>query len=217
MSQSWLVRQADSLTRVSKVAHITGSWPTMAASRPPTLSKALRASGTCATEPLSKRPGQLTAQRLRAVRLKHLGVVNAGVLQVAAGEVGQARLYLQRQHLLRAVGQQSRHKARAGADFKHFFVSLNIQVLQQPGFHLGAEHALAGVRVPRQRNFQVGKGQQLVGSGDKIFTLDLCQERQYLAVQHLPGADLLLNHVKACLFNVHLGHVLEKASLQESE
>jgi hypothetical protein len=54
-----------------------------------------------------------------------------------------------------------------------------------------------------------------VGRWHKVFTPDRRQQGQHLAVQHFPGADLLLDHVKAGLFDVHLGRVLEKESLKE--
>jgi hypothetical protein len=36
-----------------------------------------------------------------------------------------------------------------------------------------------------------------------VLALDRVKNRQHLRIQHLPGADLLLDHVEASLFHIH--------------
>ena len=105
--------------------------------------------------------------------------------------------------MLGTVRQQSRHVAGAGADFQHFFVLLHIQVLQKARFNPGGQHALTRFGMRGQRNFHVHKSQGFMSQRHKIFAFDHRQQGKNLAVEHLPGADLLLDHVKAGLFVIH--------------
>jgi hypothetical protein len=57
----------------------------------------------------------------------------------------------------------------------------------------------------RAGDFHVDKGQRLVGQRHEIFALDDRQQLQHMGVEHVPGADLLLDHVEAGLFEVHGG------------
>jgi hypothetical protein len=94
-------------------------------------------------------------------------------------------------------------KAAASADLEYFFMLLDGQILEHPGLYLGRQHALTGMAVGRQRNFKVSKGQGLVCLGHKVFPFDHGQQGQHLAVEHLPGADLLLDHIESGLFEIH--------------
>jgi hypothetical protein len=51
-------------------------------------------------------------------------------------------------------------------------VLLHGQVLQDPGFNFGRQHALARFLLWRQWNFHVHKGQRLVRQRHKVFALD---------------------------------------------
>ena len=71
--------------------------------------------------------------------------------------------------------------------------------LQQAGFDLGLQHGLAVT----QRHLGVDEGQGLQRRWHEVFTAHRGQQRQHGLVQHLPGADLLLDHVEAGEFGVH--------------
>ena len=49
------------------------------------------------------------------------------------------------------------------------------------------------------------KASALCASGTKSSRLHLRQQRQHVEVQHVPGADLLLDHVEAGAFDVDRG------------
>jgi hypothetical protein len=107
---------------------------------------------------------------------------------------------------LGAVAQQGGHEARAGTDLQHGLVALHLGFLQQAGLDPRGQHALA----TRQRHLGVHKGQGAVGGGDEVLALDGGQQREHGRIQHIPGADLLFDHVEAGLFDVHHG-VLERS------
>ena len=104
------------------------------------------------------------------------------------------------------MGQQGGHETRASADFQYCFVLVNGCVLEHAGFHARRQHDLAMT----QRNLHVHKGHGTVGCGDKIFALDHRQQVQHLWIRHVPGADLLFNHVKAGLFDIHRVYSVRK-------
>ena len=97
------------------------------------------------------------------------------------------------------MAQEGGHKARARAHFQHGFVALHLQLLQHAGFHARCQHHLAFT----QRHFGVHKGQGLHGGRHEVLAAHGGQQAQHGAIQHIPGADLLLNHVEAGLFDVH--------------
>jgi len=56
-----------------------------------------------------------------------------------------------------------------------------------------------------QRHLGVDEGQRAIRRRDEVLALDHREQRQHALVQHVPGADLLLDHVEAGLFDVHGG------------
>ncbi len=54
------------------------------------------------------------------------------------------------------------------------------------------------------RDFQVREGERPVICGDEILPPDLEQEIENALVEHLPRADLLLDHVETGAFEIHL-------------
>jgi hypothetical protein len=49
----------------------------------------------------------------------------------------------------------------------------------------------------------LGQGDALVGFRHKLLAADAHQHVEHAKIQHLPGADLLLDHVEPCLFEIH--------------
>jgi hypothetical protein len=100
-----------------------------------------------------------------------------------------------------AVGQQRRHEAGARADLEHGLVALHLQLLQQTRLELRREHVLA----LGQRHLGVHERQRAVGGGHEVLALDGGEQLEHGRIQHLPGPDLLFDHVEAGLFDVHGG------------
>ncbi len=129
---------------------------------------------------------------------------HAGVLQVLLGQPGQIGIDFQRRHLLRPMSQQRRHIARSGTDLEHPLVLANIEILQQPGLDPRRQHVLqlrAGAR--RQRDLGIHECHRLVGRRDEILASNHRQQREHGRIEHLPRADLLLDHVETGLFGIH--------------
>lgn len=112
----------------------------------------------------------------------------------------QAGIGLQRDDALRPVAEQRGEMAGGGADLEHLLVALHLQLLQQTRFDLGREHAPRG----GQRQFDVDEGLRPVSLGHKVLAVNDLQQLQHAGIEHVPGADLLLDHVEAGLFEVHL-------------
>ncbi len=74
------------------------------------------------------------------------------------------------------------------------------QVLQDAGFHARGQHVLAA----RQRDFHVDEGQRGVGLRHELFPLDYRQQVKDFLIQHIPGADLLFDHIESGFLEVHL-------------
>ncbi|CAP40819.1 hypothetical protein predicted by Glimmer/Critica [Bordetella petrii] len=127
-------------------------------------------------------------------------------LQVLLRERHQAVVDFYRGDLLRQVRQQRGLVARARADFQHAVGGGELQFLGQASFDLGRQHDLAGIdRVDLQRDFQVGKGQGAQRRRHELLAAHREQGVKHLGVEHIPGADLLLNHVEAGFFYVGQG------------
>jgi hypothetical protein len=130
------------------------------------------------------------------------GVVDPGLAQVGAGRGGEFGVAFQRDDAAGLVAQQGADVAGERADMQHGVTFAQIQVLDEPGFDAGCEQRTALV----QGNFEVHEGLGLVCGRNKVFTADGGQQLQNRDVQDIPGADLLLDHVEAGLFDVHAGH-----------
>jgi hypothetical protein len=134
--------------------------------------------------------------------------------RLARASWASVRLDVQRDHALRPVGQQRGHVARAGADFQHLFVLLHLQLLQHACFHARRQHAFAF----GQGQLHVHEGQRLVGQRHEVFALDDRQQGQHFRVEHVPGADLLLDHVEAGLFQGgEHGHFMGVLQVQDQD
>ena len=69
---------------------------------------------------------------------------------------------------------------------------------------MGTVNLLACVRLARQQRYLgVDEGQRAHGRRHEVFAAHSGQQRQHGGVQHIPGADLLLDHVEAGGFEVH--------------
>jgi hypothetical protein len=113
----------------------------------------------------------------------------------SSGRISEAR------HVPRALGEEGCHVARAGADLEHPLVLLQGELLQQPRLDLRRKHGLTA----GQRHLGVDEGQTGAARGHEILALDDGEDREHVLIQHLPGADLLLDHVEAGLLDVHPG------------
>jgi hypothetical protein len=83
-------------------------------------------------------------------------------------------------------------------------VRLERQLLHDARLHLGLHHRLPVA----QRDLQVGEGEGCMLRRDEILALHLEQELEHGRIEHLPGADLLLDHVEARLLDVHAAAAL---------
>jgi len=101
--------------------------------------------------------------------------------------------------MIRVARQQRRHVAGAGADFQHALAAGQLRFLQQPRLELRRQHVLAA----GQRDLGIDESQALVSRRHEGFAAHGDQGLQHVVVQHVPGADLLLDHVVAGLFEVH--------------
>lgn len=55
-----------------------------------------------------------------------------------------------------------------------------------------------------QRNFEIRERDVAIRGRNEIFTLDDRQQFQDVLVQHIPGTDLLFDHVETRLLDVHV-------------
>ena len=53
-------------------------------------------------------------------------------------------------------------------------------------------------------NAEVCEGERLLPRGDKLLARHLPQQGKYTRIQHIPGPDLLFDHVESCLLEIHL-------------
>jgi len=110
---------------------------------------------------------------------------------------------LQAGDVSRQAGQQAGHEARARPDFQHAVGGLKAQFLQHARLHPGLQHARTLRRAVDQGHLGVHESQRLMGLGDEVFPAHTRQQRQHPRLEHIPGADLLLDHVEAGLLDVH--------------
>ncbi|MNV80216.1 hypothetical protein D3C71_1738100 [compost metagenome] len=129
--------------------------------------------------------------------------MDACASEVFAREFGEFGHDFQAQHFACLVGQQGGHIARAGADFQHLVGGLDLQVLQHARLDARRLHgpALGRGFIGRavQRNLDVHEGHALVLGGDEQLAAHCVERVQHVLLQHVPGADLLLDHVVARL------------------
>ena len=103
-------------------------------------------------------------------------------------------------HDLRALARKERGEVTAaGADLEHALARPELELLDDARLHLGHPHPLAIA----ERNFEIGEGQQTVGGRHEVLAPDREEQVEDVLVEHLPRADLLLDHVEARLLDVH--------------
>ena len=69
------------------------------------------------------------------------------------------------------------------------------------GFDHRRKHA--GACRSAERDLRVGKRQPAMGRRHELFALDHEQHVEYVRIENLAGAQLLLDHVVAGLFEIH--------------
>src|SRR5258706_1921947 len=126
-------------------------------------------------------------------------IVRAMALEVAPAERRERRLDLHRNHMRRAVGEQRGEIAAAGAHFEHAVAFVHIELLQRACLELGLPHALAIL----QGNLQVREGKRAVLLRHELLARQHIEQIEHVLVEHLPGTDLLLHHIRACLLEIH--------------
>jgi hypothetical protein len=126
-------------------------------------------------------------------------VVGAVALEIAAAERGEGGPDLDRVHVRRAVREQRREIAAAGADLEHPLVLARRELLHDARLDLRRHHLLALA----DRDLHVGEGERATGGGQEVLARHGVEQVENRLVEHLPGADLLLHHVGACLIEVH--------------
>jgi len=97
------------------------------------------------------------------------------------------------------IEKKGREIAAASAHFEHPVGGLGRDFLDDARLDLGRQHGLA---VP-ERKLQVGEGERPVLLRNEVLPVQHVEQVEDLLIQHLPGADLLLDHVEAGVFDVH--------------
>src|SRR5258708_19148296 len=126
-------------------------------------------------------------------------IVRAMALEVAPPERGERRLDLHRVDLRRAVREQRGEIAAAGAHFEHAVAFAHIELLQRACLELGLPHPLAIL----QGNLQVREGKRAVLLRHEFLAWHYIEQIEHVLVEHLPGTDLLLHHIRARLLEIH--------------
>jgi hypothetical protein len=122
-------------------------------------------------------------------------VVGAVALEVGAAERRQRRLEFDGKHARGAVRQERRQVPAAGSGLQHPVGLPDRQLLDHPRLHFRLPHLLALA----DRDLQVGEGERAVSCGDELLARHHVQKIKHVLVEHLPGADLLLDHIGAGL------------------
>ena len=140
--------------------------------------------------------GSVHAPAARRVADFQRDVLGAVALEIAAAELGQRGLHLDRVDVRGAVREERGQIAASGADFQHAVGALaHGQLLEDPRFHLGLPHALALA----ERDVDIGEGERAVLRKNELLARHQVQQIEHVLIEHLPGADLLLDHVEARL------------------
>ncbi len=108
---------------------------------------------------------------------------------------------LRARHVARAMGQERREVARARPHLVDGLARLHRELLQDARLDLRLHHRLAVA----ERDLEVGEGELPVFRRHEILALHLEQQVEDRGIEHLPGADLLLDHVEARLLEIHGG------------
>src|SRR5450631_1822058 len=115
--------------------------------------------------------------------------------------------------MARAPRHERGEVARSGSHLVHALVGANAELLQDARLDLRLHHRFAVA----QGNLEVGEGEVAALRGDEILALQLEEEIEDLGIEHLPGSDLLLDHVEAGLLDVHGGSAMISATLGKGE
>ena len=140
----------------------------------------------------------LTLHAIAEVQGDVVGVVG---FQAPARDVLERGADLHADHVTGQLRHQVGEVAAAGADLEHAVGGIQLQRLQQPRLHPGRHHHLAVA----DGHADVGVGEGAVVVGNEGVARRALHEVQHGLIQHLPGADLLLDHVESGLLDVHAG------------
>src|SRR5262245_27537018 len=146
--------------------------------------------------------GRVLAPATRRVAGHENYVVRAVALEVLAPEGCERRSQLHRADFAGTVGEECGQIAAAGAYFQHAVGLLQRELLQHACLELRLPHPLA-LACPcsfLKGQLQVGESKRAVLRGHELLARDHIEKVKHLLIQHLPGADLLLDHVETRLF-----------------
>jgi hypothetical protein len=134
----------------------------------------------------------------------HRNVGHAGATQVLARRIRQLRIDLDRPYVVGMGAQQRRHVAGAGADLQHVSCFFIASACKARASTMGANMRAA----PPSGICVSAKASRRCAGGTNSSRLTIEQGIQDVGVQHLAGAQLLLDHVEPGLFEIH--HISRK-------
>jgi hypothetical protein len=132
---------------------------------------------------------------------------DAHVREPLAGE-RRARLFrgrridLDRGDVARLARHQGGEVACARADLEHAIALPQHELLQHARFHLRRPHPVA---VP-ERQFEIGQRERPISLRHEVLAVHGKEQVEHARVEHVPGTDLLLDHVEARLLVVESRH-----------
>ena len=112
------------------------------------------------------------------------------------GEIGED---LERAHARGELAETGGQVAAAGADFQRDVAFGDLERLQDAPVHFRRQHRLT----VRERNRGVGERDVAVTQRRKLLPLHLQHRLQDAFVEHVPGSDLLLDHLLARGLEIH--------------
>ena len=136
------------------------------------------------------------------IRRFHGDVQRARAQQAGACRSGEIGVDLDRVDRLGERAEARGEIPAAGADLEDSVAGLDLEGLQDPAFELRRKHVLA---VP-ERHAHVGEGEVAIRRGRELFARHARHRFEHGEVEHVPRADLLLDHLAASGIDVdHVG------------
>jgi hypothetical protein len=119
-------------------------------------------------------------------------------LKPASGLGGEILVDLDTVDLATQARETGGHVSAAGADLQDPVLGSDLQFLQHPAFQFRLHHHLP----VSERNPEIREREVAPGGGDKVLARHRGNRVQHLLIQHVPGTDLLLDHVDSRLVQV---------------
>src|SRR5262249_461480 len=141
----------------------------------------------------------LAAPASRSVALLEANVAYPARGELASGFAVQPRDDLDARDLAAAQRKQCRQVAASRADLQRRLLGLELELLEHARLPLRRPHPL----VVAERDLEVRESERPVRRGNEVLAVHREEQVENALVEHLPGADLLLDHVEARLLEVH--------------